>query len=150
LSRISAIPLTPRLDTSGHGWDDDDAGEVIAMSAGRLRRLLTVLLIAIVLLPAMPASAERIASRGEDADAARPASLAHVREALSRAEVARALEAQGLSVGEVEQRLTQLSAEDLQRLAANLDQIQAAGRVPDYVWILLAVFLAVSTLAIIF
>jgi hypothetical protein len=120
------------------------------MSAGRLRRLLTVLLIAIVLLPAMPASAERIASRGEDADAARPASLAHVREALSRAEVARALEAQGLSAGEVEQRLTQLSAEDLQRLAANLDQIQAAGRVPDYVWILLAVFLAVSTLAIIF
>lgn len=116
----------------------------------RLRRLVTVMLTAIVLLPAMPAFAERIASRGEDSTASRPADLVQVREALSRAEVASALAAQGLSAGEVERRLARLSAEDLQRLAANLDQIQAAGSVPEYVWILLAVFLAVSTLAIIF
>jgi hypothetical protein len=120
------------------------------MRARRLRRLVTVILTALVLLPAMPASAERIASRGEDMDASRPADLAHVREALSRAEVAKALGAQGLSAGEIERRLARLSSEDLQRLAANLDQVQAAGKVPEYVWILLAAFLAVSTLAIIF
>ncbi len=109
-----------------------------------------VLSTAMVLLPAMTASAERIASRGEDAAAARPADLAQVREALAHPEVAKALQAQGLSAGEIARRLDRLSSEDLQRLAANLDQIQAAGNVPNYVWILLAAFLAVSTLAIIF
>ena len=42
--------------------------------------------------------------------------------------------------------LAQLSSEDVRRLAANLEQVQAAGSVPEYVWILLAAFLAVSTL----
>ncbi len=76
--------------------------------------------------------------------------MAQVREALAHGEVARALAAQGLSASEVEQRLARLSGEDLRRLAANLEQVQAAGSVPQYVWILLAAFLAVSTLAIIF
>ena len=119
------------------------------MGARRLRLLLTVLLTATVLLPAA-ASAERIASRGEDVDVSRPVDLAQVRETLAHAEVAKALAAQGLSAGEIEPRLARLSGEDLHRLAANLDQVQAAGSVPDYVWILLAAFLAVSTLAIIF
>lgn len=120
------------------------------MGARRLRGLLTVLLTAIVLLPAMTATAERIASRGEDADTARPADLAHVRAAVAHPEVAKALAAQGLSAEEIERRLAHLSSEDLQRLATNLEHIQAAGSVPNYVWILLAAFLAVSTLAIIF
>jgi hypothetical protein len=114
------------------------------------RRLLAALLTVVVLLPAMPASAERIASRGEDKGAPRSAHVADVREALSHPEVARALAAQGLSAGEIERRLGQLSSEDLERLAANLEQVQAAGNVPNYIWIILAVFLAVSTLAIIF
>jgi hypothetical protein len=125
------------------------AEEVRAMGARRLRLLLTVLLTATVLLPAA-VSAERIASRGEDVGVSCPADLAQVRETLAHAEVAKALAAQGLSAGEIEQRLARLSGEDLHRLAANLDQVQAAGNVPDYVWILLAAFLAVSTLAIIF
>jgi hypothetical protein len=123
--------------------------EVRTMGPRRLRRLLAAFLTAIVLLPTA-VSAERIASRGEDPGVARLADVAHAREALARAEVARALAAQGLSAGEIESRLARLSAEDLQRLAANLDQVQAAGSVPEYVWILLAAFLAVSTLAIIF
>jgi hypothetical protein len=113
-----------------------------------LRQLGTVLLTAMALLPAMTASAERIASRGEDV--ARPAEMAQAQEALAHPEVARALAARGLSTAEIERRLAQLSREDLQRLAANLEQIQAAGSVPNYIWILLAAFLAVSTLAIIF
>ena len=119
------------------------------MGAWRLRRLLAAFLTAIVLQPAA-VSAERIASRGEEAGALRPASAGQAWEVLAQAEVAKALAAQGLPAGEIERRLAQLSAEDLQRLAANLEQIQAAGSVPNYVWILLAAFLAVSTLAIIF
>ncbi|HXK09566.1 MAG TPA: PA2779 family protein [Vicinamibacteria bacterium] len=116
----------------------------------RLRRLMAGLLAALVLVPTPWASAERIPSRAEDEAAARRADLTHVRDALARDEVARALAAQGLSAGQVEERLTRLSDEDLRRLAANLDQIQAAGDVPKYIWILLAVFLVASTLAIIF
>jgi hypothetical protein len=124
--------------------------EMGAMISRRLRRLLTVLSIASVLAPAMPASAERVGSRGEDAQASRAVDLARVRSTLAHPGVAKALAAQGLSAGEIELRLGQLSSEDIQRLAANLEQIQAAGSVPNYVWIILAVFLAVSTLAIIF
>ena len=120
------------------------------MAARRLRRLGTLVLTAIVFLPAMPVCAERIASRGDDTNDSRRADLARVHEALANPEVAKALAAQGLSAAEVEQRLAQLSTEDVERLAANLDQVQAAGNVPQYIWILLAVFLAVSILAIIF
>ena len=69
---------------------------------------------------------------------------------VARDEVAQALAAHGLTPQEVEQRLGRLSDEDLSRLAANLDQVQAAGSVPEYIWILLAIFLAVSILLMIF
>jgi hypothetical protein len=120
------------------------------MGTKRLRWLLVVLLAALVLAPSLPASAERIASRAEDASTSREADLAHVREVLARDAVAKALAAHGLPPGDVEQRLAGLSDEDLRRLAGNLDQIQAAGNVPQYIWILLAIFLAVSILVMIF
>ena len=69
---------------------------------------------------------------------------------VARDEVAQALAAHGLTPQEVGQRLGRLSDEDLSRLAANLDQVQAAGSVPEYIWILLAIFLAVSILLMIF
>jgi len=73
-----------------------------------------------------------------------------VSDLVARDEVAQALAAHGLTPQEVEQRLGRLSDEDLSRLAANLDQVQAAGSVPEYIWILLAIFLAVSILLMIF
>ena len=69
---------------------------------------------------------------------------------LARQEVAGALAAHGLSAEEVEQRVAQLSAEDLSTLAANLDQIQAAGAVPNYIWILLAILIGVTILVTVF
>jgi hypothetical protein len=69
---------------------------------------------------------------------------------LARQEVADALAAHGLSAEEVEQRVAQLSAEDLSALAANLDQIQAAGAVPKYIWILLAILIGVTILVTVF
>lgn len=69
---------------------------------------------------------------------------------LARQEVADALRAHGLTAEEVERRVAQLSAEDLSALAANLDQIQAAGAVPNYIWILLAILMGVTILATVF
>jgi hypothetical protein len=112
--------------------------------------LLVGLLAALFLGPSPPASAEPIGSKAEDAAVSRPADLAAVRQALGREDVARALAAHGLSAEEVDERLDRLSDEDVRRLAANVSQIQAAGNVPEYIWILLAVFLAVSILAMIF
>ena len=69
---------------------------------------------------------------------------------LARQEVADALAAHGLSAEEVEHRVAQLSAEDLSALAANLNQIQAAGTVPKYIWILLAILMGVTILVTVF
>lgn len=113
-----------------------------------LRSLVAVL----VLGSSLPASAERIASRAEGTQASaagRAADIARVGDALARDEVARALAAHGLSAAEVDERLGRLSDADLQRLAANVDQVQAAGQVPNYIWVLLGIFLAVSIIVMI-
>jgi len=68
----------------------------------------------------------------------------------ARDEVANALAAHGLSAGEVEERVAELTPEDLSSLADNLDQIQAAGAVPQYIWILLAILIGVTILATVF
>ena len=116
------------------------------MGTKRLALLCTALLLA----PALPALAERAPSRAEDAAASRARDLAEVRNLAARDDVARALAGQGLSAREVDTRLTRLSDEDLRRLAANLDQIQAAGNVPNYIWILLGILIAVTIIATVF
>jgi hypothetical protein len=99
---------------------------------------------------AAPAAAERIASKAEAPAESRAADLARVSDAVAREPVAQALAAHGLTAQQIEERLVRLSDDDLQRLAANLDQVQAAGNVPNYIWILLGIFLAVSILAVVF
>ena len=100
--------------------------------------LVSLMLLTVMLL-AVPATAAPVTSR---ADAAA--------DLQANEELARALAAHGLSPDEVEQRLSQLSDEDLEYLRANLDQVQSAGEVPDYIWILLAVLLGVVILGAIF
>ena len=112
--------------------------------------LVSWLAAALLLGATLPAAAERIASKPEDPSASRAADLARVSDLVARDEVAQALAAHGLTDQEIQQRIARLSDEDLHRLAANLDQVQAAGDVPQYIWILLAVFLAVSILVMIF
>ncbi len=114
-------------------------------------RSLVVGLALLTLARAIPASASVIASKAEDtASAIRAHRLEEARAFFAREEVARALAAHGLSAAEIDQRLGRLSDQDLQSLASNLEQVQAAGDVPKYIWILLAVFLAVSILVLIF
>ena len=120
------------------------------MSERRLRRLGMAVLAVVFLAPPPPAMASVIPSKVEDATAARAADLAQVRDALARDEVAKALAAHGLRAEEIEGRLDRLSDQDLRSLAGHLDQIQAAGDVPKYIWVLLAIFLAVSILALVF
>jgi len=109
------------------------------------RRNLTLFLFALLL--AVPAFAAPIASHTGPAagDVDRP--LPDLR---GNEELARVLAAHGLGPDEVEQRLAQLSDEDLEYLRANLDQVQAGGAVPKYIWIMLAVFLGVLILGAVF
>lgn len=116
----------------------------------RIRRAVPALLILVALAPSPAAHAGRLPSRADDAGAARQVDLAKVRDLAARDEVRAALAAHGLSPAEVETRVAQLSAEDLRALAADADQIQAAGRVPGYIWILLGILLAVTILATVF
>lgn len=111
---------------------------------GRSRITVAVLLGLTCL--ATPSTGGPIPSKAE----AHSADLATIGSFLEREEVAQALVANGLSADEVEQRLARLSAEDLAALAANVDQVQSAGQVPGYIWILLAVLMGVMILATIF
>ena len=121
------------------------------MEMQRTQRLGVLLLTATFLLGStLPAAAERMASKAESPSASRASDLARVSDVVARDHVAQALVAHGLTAQEVEERLARLSDDDLQRLAANLDQVQAAGNVPNYIWILLGIFLAVSILAVVF
>jgi hypothetical protein len=118
----------------------------MSLRALRLERGLAVALLAF----AVPASASVIASKADDAPSARRVRcLEQARELFAREEVAQALSAHGLKPADVDERLGRLSDQDLARLAANIDQVQAAGDVPKYIWILLAIFLAVSIITLI-
>lgn len=92
---------------------------------------------------ATPSTGGPIPSKAE----ARSSDLTTIGSFLAREEVTQALVANGLTTDEAEQRLARLSAEDLAALAANVDQIQAAGQVPNYIWILLAVLMGVMIVA---
>lgn len=120
------------------------------MATRRLAPFLLPFAASLVLAAALPAAAERLPSRADDPAVSRAADLARIGDAIARGEVARALAENGLSAGQVQERLARLSDEDVRRLAANLDQVQAAGQVPNYIWILLGIFLAVSILVMIF
>ena len=105
----------------------------------------------IVLALPSGSAAEVLPSKAEAApESDRGSELARVQSVLARQEVARALAAHGLRPEEVERRLGELSPEDLRCLAANVDQVQAAGSVPNYIWVLLGIFLAVSILVAVF
>jgi Family of unknown function (DUF6627) len=120
------------------------------MGMARQTLRLGVAFAALTLVAAPYVRAGVIPSKGEEAvPATRARDLQNVRELLARDEVGKALAAHGLSADEVDQRLDRLSDQDLRALAANIDQIQAAGDVPKYIWILLAIFLAVSIIVLI-
>ena len=64
------------------------------------------------------------------------ADLSFVRNVAANEQVARVLAANGFTQEEVNQRLAQMSSQDLHQLANNLDQLQAAGLTrQEWIWI---------------
>ena len=81
----------------------------------------------------------------------RTADIAVVRDVLSHDEVAKALEARGFTRDQVDQKLAQLSPQDLHQLAQNLDQLQAAGMLTrqQWIWIGIGAVAAIILIAVI-
>lgn len=121
------------------------------MESKRASRLAVAFTILLFLAGSIWAPAEPLPSRAEAGPERHPETdRALVQAALARQEVAQALAAHGLRPQEIESRLAELSPEDLRSLAANVEQVQAAGNVPNYIWVLLGIFLAVSILVAVF
>lgn len=104
--------------------------------------LVLALVLAFAAIPAFagPAPSKTAANQSLDS---READLALVRDVAANEQVARVLAANGFSQEEVEQRLAQLSSQDLQQLAQNLDQLQPAGLTrQEWIWILIGALAA--------
>jgi len=96
---------------------------------------ILVLMMAFVAVPSFagPVPSKTAANQSLDS---RAADLALVRDVISNEQVATALAARGLTQEQVNQRVAQLSQQDLHQLAGNLDQLQAAGLTrQEWIWI---------------
>lgn len=116
-----------------------------------LRRIVLAGLgfLALVTVLASPAQALPAPSKtaADQALAERQADLATLDAILGQEEVADALASHGFTREEVNERLAQLSPEELSALASQAEQLQAAGQ-PTYVWVLIAVLAVVAIVAI--
>ena len=101
------------------------------------KRFIFSVLILLTIFAAVPGFAGPVPSKtaaNQSLDQ-RAADIAVVRDVLSHDEVAQALQARGFTQAQVEQKLAQLSPQDLHQLAQNLDQLQAAGALTRQQWI---------------
>ena len=97
--------------------------------------LVLMLLVAFAAVPSFagPVPSKTAANQSLDS---RAADIALVRDVVANDQVASALAARGLSQDEVNQRVAQLSPQDLHQLANNLNQLQAAGLTrQEWIWI---------------
>ena len=90
------------------------------------RSIVLFALVALIALPtfAAPAPSKALANQSIDS---RAADLALVRDVVGNEQVAAALAAHGLTQEQINQKVAQLSPQDLHQLAQNLNQLQAAG-----------------------
>ena len=147
--KIGSLPLPRPVPLTG-AWRDSTIVDMENVKSAS--RSIVVLLSLVALgLPAV-AGAGALPSRAQEAPSASDpaADRARIEAVLARQEIAQALTAQGIAQEDVERRLAELSPEDLRSLARNVDQVQAAGNVPNYIWILLGILLAVTILATVF
>ena len=107
------------------------------MSKSSLRSVLFVLAL-IVVFAAIPAFAGPAPSKtaANQSIESRDADLSLVRSVAANEQVAKVLAANGFTQEEVNERLAQMSSQDLHQLANNLDQLQAAGLTrQEWIWI---------------
>ena len=103
-----------------------------------LKRSALVVLLLIVALVAVPTFASPVPSKtaANQSLATRDADLALVRDVASNEQVAKVLAARGFTQEQVNQKIAQLSPQDLHQLAQNLNQLQAAGLTQqEWIWI---------------
>ena len=96
---------------------------------------VVVLMVAFVAIPAIAAPVPSKTAANQTL-ASRDADLALVRDVAANEQVAKVLADHGFSQEQVNQKLAQLSPQDLHQLAQNLDQLQAAGLTrQEWIWI---------------
>ena len=103
-----------------------------------MKRSALVVLLLMVALVAVPSFAAPMPSKtaANQSLATRDADLVLVRDVAANQQVAKVLAARGLTQEQVDQRLAQLSNQDLHQLAQNLNQLQAAGLTQqEWIWI---------------
>jgi hypothetical protein len=96
---------------------------------------ILVLVFAFIAVPSFagPVPSKTAANQSIDS---RDADLALVRDVAANDQVAAVLASHGFTQEQVNQRLSQLSPQDLHQLAQNLDQVQAAGLTrQEWIWI---------------
>ena len=131
-----AIPLVRLLLNTPIGWRSPSGPsekEVLV-----LKRSVLVVLLFMVALVAVPTFASPVPSKtaANQSLATRDADLALVRDVASNEQVAKVLAARGFTQEQVNQKIAQLSPQDLHQLAQNLNQLQAAGLTQqEWIWI---------------
>jgi hypothetical protein len=104
----------------------------------RSRKPVLFVLALVLVFAAMPAFAGPAPSKtaANQSVASRDADLALVRDVTANDQVATVLAAHGFNQEQVNQKLAQMSSQDLHQLAQNLDQLQAAGLTQqEWIWI---------------
>lgn len=97
--------------------------------------LVVVLLMAFVAIPAFAGPVPSKTAVNQSLDS-READLTVIRDIAANEQVAAVLTAHGFSSAEVNQRLEQMSAQDLHQLSQNLEQLQPAGLTrQEWIWI---------------
>ena len=102
------------------------------------RKSVLYVLVLVFAFAAVPAFAAPMPSKTAENQslASRDADLALVRDVAANEQVAQVLAANGFSKEEVNQRLAQMSDQDLQQLSQNLEQLQPAGLTKqEWIWI---------------
>ena len=104
------------------------------MRSSKLVVLLTLLCV-VAAVPAFAAVTPSKTAANQSLDS-RAADLALVRDVVANEQVATALASQGFNQDQINQKVAQLSPQDLHQLAQNLNQLQAAGLTQQqWIWI---------------
>ena len=99
------------------------------------RSIVLFVLLVVAAIPAFAAPLPSKALANQSLDA-RAADLALVRDVVANQQVAQALAARGFTQEQINQKVAQLSSQDLHQLAQNLNQLQAAGLTQqEWIWI---------------
>lgn len=116
------------------------------MKTAGSRLVVFALIVALYLVLGVPLAALPTPSKTavDQSVADRQIELAKIEAVVAQPEITAALAQHGFTNDDVNQRLAQLSPEEIHVLSSQLDQLQAAGSgVPTYIWILIGILLGV-------